>query len=78
MVSHMTHKSHVKFISFNATIHCPEIRGEGEETAFKEQRAVALVKSANDLQGCSLTRVYVPTPMFESHLMQKLFCQFAL
>ena len=42
MVSHMTHKSHVKFISFNAR--CP---GEGEgggETAFIDQRAVAVGK----------------------------------
>ena len=42
-MSHMTHKSHVKlisFINFNATmlkmVHCPEV----EETAFIDQRAV--------------------------------------
>ena len=47
MVSHMTHKSHVKFISFNATMlngSLGEEEGEGK-TALIDQRAVAAGKN---------------------------------
>ena len=48
MVGHMTHKSHVKFISFNATMLNGSLGEEGEgggKTALIDQRAVAAGKN---------------------------------
>ena len=51
MVGHVTHKSHVKFISFNATMLNGSLGEEGEEgegegkTALIDQRAVAAGKN---------------------------------
>ena len=47
MVSHTTHKSHVKFISFNAIIF-PEVIAEMKQISFIEQRDAPLVKIARN------------------------------
>ena len=51
MVGHLTHKSHVKFISFNATMLNGSLGEEGEgegegKTALIDQRAVAAGKNS--------------------------------
>ena len=47
MVSHMAHKSHVKFISFNATMFHEVLH---RRIAFIDQRAAPLVKKTNTAQ----------------------------
>ena len=62
MVGHMTHKSHVKFISFNATMLNGSLgeEGEGGKTALIDQCAVAAGKNCINRSQLTIISAYIP------------------